>query len=196
MFDDVVRPGREKRSDIRCVLTYLNTLPVWFLAKASRIILLKKASAVFVSMPPGAVYRHFTRAISPRYVIDARDRSSGVHEYSIEFQWPGSIPMMCTSAASRFNAARGSTPMCYVRRNRRRGKCSVCHRRSRQDVRRVRVQNPVLVPLGAVYRSVTLAVSATRGGIRYARAKKCPRQCVRLARIQHLGSPPGARCQV
>ena len=41
-------------------------------------------------------------------------------------------------------------------------KCTECHRRPGRDVWRVRVQYLVLVPHGAVCRSVTLAVSAAR----------------------------------
>ena len=108
-----------------------------------------------VSMPLGAVYRYSTCAViatwgSIRYVIDARDRTSGVYECSISFKCrtgyytdmlraqltprgevdgmlstPETGPLVCTGAVSRFSAARGSIPICYARSERRPGMCPV-----------------------------------------------------------------------
>ena len=72
-----------------------------------------------------------------RYVIDARDKTSGVHE------------------------------------------CST-----------------VLVPHGAVYRSVTLAVSAARGSVRYARVKDARDGVPGSLECSILVLPPGARFPV
>ena len=154
-------------------------------------------------------------------VIDVRDSTSGMHECSISFLCrpgrytdtlraqlspPGEVYGMsstpetgrlaCTSAVSRFNAARGSIPICYARSYRRLGKYTVCHRRPRQNVWRARVQYLVIVPHRAVYRSVTLAVSTCRGSVRYARAKDARHSVSGSLECSILVSPPGARCPV
>ena len=72
------------------------------------------------------------------------------------------------SAVSRFYAARGSVPIFDVRSYRHLEKCTVCHRRPRQDVWRVRVQFFVLVSYEVVYRYGTRAVNAAWGSVRYA----------------------------
>ena len=56
MSAGIVRSGREMRSGM-FVLTFLNTVPVKFVAKVSRIILMREVEGSFSFVPPGAVHR-------------------------------------------------------------------------------------------------------------------------------------------
>ena len=56
MSAGIVRSGREMRSGM-FALTFLNTVPVKFVAKVSRIILMREVEGSFSFVPPGAVHR-------------------------------------------------------------------------------------------------------------------------------------------
>ena len=56
MSAEIVRSGREMRSGM-FVLTFLSTVPVKFVAKVSRIILMREVEGSFSFVPPGAVHR-------------------------------------------------------------------------------------------------------------------------------------------
>ena len=113
----------------------------------------------------GTVARRRWNSLVVARVIDTRDSTTGVHEFSISFlcrpeqctdmlhaqllppgggygmpSTPETGRLACTNAVSSFNTARGSVVICYARSYRRLGKGTVCHRRPRQDVCRVRMQ--------------------------------------------------------
>ena len=84
-----------------------------------------------------------------QYTDILRAQSSPLGEAYGVSSTPETGRLACTSAVSRFSAARGSTLILYARSYRHLGKCTVCHR----------VQYLDLVPHVAVYRYVRTQLS-------------------------------------
>ena len=150
----------------------------------------------FDSVPPGVVHRYFTHAVIALGEVYGMSSTLETRR------------LACTSAVSRFSAARGNIPIFDARSYRRLGKCTVCHRvqylvlmthgavyryvrtpllkctmghrHLGWDVWRAQVQYLVLVPHGAVYRYVRTQLS---------KCTVCHRRLGRdvwRARVQHL----------